>query len=150
MTAIPIPPDGRRFGTKKASLILLLILLFGCPGCTGSTAAPNPALPEMRIDLENGKTVYNGLEQRFYQVEPGQSGLLTISVQAQEGSLSIYVFPTGEPNHYLYRGRDIPSSTFTVGLPDAGEYTVWVEADHFSGSYELVWSIPETEVKEMP
>ena len=135
---------------KRAGFILLLILLFGCTGCKESTAAPNPALPEMRIDLENGKSVYNGLEQRFYQVEPGQSGLLTISVQAQEGSLSIYVFPTGEPNHYHYRGRDIPSSAFTVELPDTGEYTVRVEADHFSGSYELVWSISEAKIKEVP
>ena len=59
---------------KRAGFILLLILLFGCTGCKESTAAPNPALPEMRIDLENGKTVYNGLEQRFYQVDSARSG----------------------------------------------------------------------------
>lgn len=132
---------------KKASLVFLILLFLSTVGCRQTSAAPDPALPEMEVAIENGKTVFHGTEQRAYQVEPGQSGQLAVTIAAQDGSLNIYVFPTGEPNHYLYRGRDIPSSAFTVELPSAGAYMVWVEANHFTGSYELVWSIHETESK---
>ena len=87
-----------------------------------------------------GQAIRNGTEQRLCQVERGQTGELLIQVHTGSGSLSISVFPTENPNHFYYRGREIPTSEFSVILPDAGEYTVWIEAEDFEGSYEFSWS----------
>lgn len=121
---------------RAVALTLALLLALG--GCK----SPGPAKegPGMRIDFENGQAIRNGTEQRLYQVERGQTGELLIQVHTGSGSLSISVFPTENPNHFYYRGREIPTSEFSVILPDAGEYTVWIEAEDFEGSYEFSWS----------
>lgn len=119
----------------------LLVLLLICVLTACGTSGPGPAAaPEMRVSLENGQTVYNGTEQDFYTVKQGQTGELRISVRTESGSLGISVFPSTDPEHFCYRGTEIPTSDFSVTLPEAGDYTVWIEAEHFAGSYEFGWT----------
>ncbi|MGN0298285.1 MAG: hypothetical protein ACI4C1_03725 [Lachnospiraceae bacterium] len=131
----------RKIGTMSRLCFIVLSLLFVLTGCRKPVFVSNTTEPEMQISLENGKKVYNGTEQGFCQVERGQTGELQISVHAESGSLNIYVFPIDDPEHFYYRGRDIPTSDFLVRLSEIGEYKVWVEADRFVGSYEFEWRI---------
>ena len=122
-----------------AGMALLLSVVFLLCGCVASTSPVKPEEPEMHTALRDGQTVYNGTERRFYQVEAGKTGELRIAVRAESGSLNISLFPTEEPERFCYRGRDIPTSAFSVTLQEPGEYTVWIEAEDFAGSYTFEW-----------
>lgn len=124
-----------------AGYIFCIVLALGLllTGCGKSGSAPDTAEPEMNISFENGRMFCDGTEQRFYSVGKNQTGELKISVGTESGSLSISVFPTDDPDHFCYRGVDIPTSDFSVMLPDSGEYEVWIEAKRFAGSYGFEW-----------
>lgn len=130
---------------KFALCILIAALPAMLTGCGSRQDAEKPC---MNISYKNGQSVYTGTEQRFYQLEEGQTGKLTVSVTQESGSLSISVFPTAAPEQYCYRGTDIPSSEFSVTLSEPGEYKVWIEADHFAGSYGFEWTVQESENKD--
>lgn len=120
--------------------LTVLSLVISLAGCEKPASGPAGAGPGMHTSLKNGQTFYSGTEQRFYTLEKGQTGALKISVQAESGNLSISVFPTADPDHFCYRGREIPTSDFSVTLSDAGDYTVWIETDRFAGSYKFDWT----------
>ena len=126
---------------KFALCILIVVLLAILAGCDSGQDAEQPC---MNINAENGHTVYNGTEQRFYRLEEGQSGKLAVSVTRESGSLSISVFPSASPEQRCYRGTDIPTADFMVTLSEPGEYKVWIEADSFAGSYGFEWTVQES------
>ena len=125
----------------KVKMFVVCILIAALAALiTGCGSAQNAETPSMNIDFVNGQTVYSGTEQRFYQVKEGNAGELKITVTRESGNLNISVCPVNDPQHYCYRGTDIPSSDFTVTLPEPGEYKVFVEADKFAGSYIFDWT----------
>ena len=122
---------------KRAACALFAGLLAVFSGCGLTQKAEEPC---MNLEMEDGQVVRTGTEQRFYQVEDGQAGELTVSIERESGSLNIFVFQEGEERRYFYRGTDLPTAGFTVTLSEPGEYKVWVEAARFAGTYELGWN----------
>lgn len=123
---------------------LLLAAALLASGCSRRSDAPSDTEESgfrMEVFVEEGRTVREGKEARSYQVEKGKTGRLQITVEREGGSLNIAVFSPENPEHFYYRGMDIPSSEFSVILSEAGEYKVWIEAEHFIGCYELNWSL---------
>lgn len=108
------------------ALLAALLLLTGCAG-TPKT---------MKSVTKNGVTIYDGAEARQFTVAEGEARELRIAVNRLDGSLSITVVheETGEP---VYRGTDIPASSFTVALDAPGTYRAEISAENFQGSYDV-------------
>ncbi|MGN1095443.1 MAG: hypothetical protein ACI4QR_03545, partial [Eubacteriales bacterium] len=127
---------------KYGSYIALCMASLMMSGCIFSGKTDSPY---MNIEFKNGQMVYNGNEQYFYQVKEGEVGELEIAVERTSGKLDIIVSCDDIPEHYFYRGTDIPTSSFKVVLPEPGEYRLVVEAEDFAGSYGFEWSVRNAE-----
>ncbi|MGN0547526.1 MAG: hypothetical protein ACI4I3_09350 [Acutalibacteraceae bacterium] len=115
-----------------SAFLLAVVLLTFC-SCGKSEK------PEMNVDIKDGQRIYNGTEQRFYQVDEGMEGELEIAVNRNSGTINITVVYLGSSEEFCYQGTDIPTSEFTVSLPYSGEYKVLTQADNFNGSYTYIW-----------
>lgn len=125
----------------KAKILAVCMVIAALTGLiTGCGLKKADETPCMNIDFVNGQTVHSGTEQRFYQVKEGNVGELKITVTRESGSLNISVYPVNDTQNYCYRGTDIPTSDFTVTLSEPGEYTVFIEAEKFVGSYGFDWT----------
>ena len=123
---------------KKLLLFCFAVLLSFAAGCARQQ---NLESPHMDKNLENGQILYDGTEQRFFQVEEGQTGVLTVSITRESGNLNLSVFPESDPEQYNYRGTELPTSDFTVLLEEPGTYHVGIEAERFIGTYACEWSV---------
>jgi len=123
----------------KRAVVFCAVLV--CAAALFSGCALKEKRPKMDISLEDGKTVYDGCEQYFYEVKENQEGTLSVAIRKESGSIDIKVFRTDDRKMIAYQGNDIPTSEFKVTLSDPGEYKVWVEADDFMGSYTFDWSV---------
>ena len=123
---------------KKLLLFCFAVLLSFAAGCARQQ---NLESPHMDKNLENGQILYDGTEQWFFQVEEGQTGVLTVSITRESGNLNLSVFPESDPEQYNYRGTELPTSDFTVLLEEPGTYRVWIEAERFIGTYDCEWSV---------
>ena len=108
-------------------------MLFALSGCGKAEK------PVMNIAIKDGTQIYNGTEQRLYQVEEGTTGELRIKVNRESGTLDISVVSSDGSEQSFYRGKDIPTSDFTVNLIAPGEYKVLIEAKDFAGDYSFLW-----------
>ncbi|MGN0542896.1 MAG: hypothetical protein ACI4JG_05520 [Acutalibacteraceae bacterium] len=115
------------------AVCIFAVILFVLSGCGKSEN------PVMNIAIKDGRQIYNGTEQRFYQVEEGTAGELRIKVDRESGTLDISVVSSDNSQQSFYRGKDIPTSDFTVDLTAPGEYKVLIEAKDFAGDYSFVW-----------
>lgn len=116
---------------------LILILLFICilAGCARGKKTP----ASMNIDTKDGKTIRTGTEVYTYQLEAGQTGILSVRVARESGRLDLDIYPTGGEDEAEYTGRDMDNAAFNVTLKSAGEYTVRFTADQFIGEYGIEW-----------
>lgn len=115
------------------AVCIFAVILFALSGCGKEEN------PVMDISIKDGRQIYNGTEQRFYQVEEGTAGELRIKVNRESGTLDISVVSSDNSQQSFYRGKDIPTSDFTVDLTAPGEYKVLIEAKDFAGDYSFVW-----------
>lgn len=115
------------------AVCIFAVILFALSGCGKEEN------PVMDISIKDGRQIYNGTEQRFYQVEEGTAGELRIKVDRESGTLDISVVSSDNSQKSFYRGKDIPTSDFTVDLTAPGEYKVLIEAKDFAGDYSFVW-----------
>lgn len=92
---------------------------------------------DMNIDIKDGKTVRTGTEIYTYQVEDGQTGILSVHVSEESGRLDLDIYPTGREDEAEYTDRDMDNTSFDVTLKNAGEYTVRFTAGKFIGEYGI-------------
>ena len=121
--------------TNKRIFVVCIfaLMLFALSGCGKAEK------PVMNIAIKDGTQIYNGTEQRLYQVEEGATGELRIKVNRESGTLDISVVSSDGSEQSFYRGKDIPTSDFTVNLTAPGEYKVLIEAKDFAGDYSFLW-----------
>lgn len=134
--------NGRKRGIKwKMAILVGLVLMFAgvMTGCTNNQQAP----VTMNIDIQDGKTIRTGTEIYTYQVEDGQTGILSVCIARESGRLDLDIYPTGGEKKPEYTGRDMDNTSFDVFLKNAGEYTVRFTADQFIGEYGIKWKTKE-------
>jgi len=119
---------------KLICLLCAAVLLLSLTGCRSEDSGN----PEMKAEVTDRGTVYDGQEQRLYQVEEGQSGTLGVKISGSVGRLSLSVTKEGES---FYEGNDLQNCGFSVVLDEPGEYRCLVTAEHFTGEYSLEWSV---------
>lgn len=114
---------------KKLSFIfLILILLLSC-----STEK------EMTVRLEDGLTIYNGVEKREYNISEGKEGELKISSIKGSGKIGLKVASLSDSSYVPYEGSNLPEC-FVVRLEKSGKYEVTISCKNYKGSYNLEFS----------
>lgn len=96
--------------------------------------------PKMNIDFlqrDDGSSymLRDGSEQYCYQVEAGESGEFTVTVEKTEGSLDLRIYSVGNEEEPIYTGTDLPTCVFKVKTDVTGDYRVYFTAHKFVGEY---------------
>lgn len=128
---------------KILAALLTAILLFG--GCGARPADKGEPVMHITMTEDAGggsQMVRNGSEQRFYQVSPGKTGVIFVSVRTESGKLDLQIYQ--DESDPEYRGNDLGTADFQVILDKEGEYTVRVKAEDFVGEYEFRYEEKET------
>ncbi|MGM9681945.1 MAG: hypothetical protein ACI3XR_10640 [Eubacteriales bacterium] len=80
---------------------------------------------------------FDGTKEYSIRVKDGETLAVKVSIVTEGGSLALTIAQNGDQP--AYRGKDLPTTDFTVYLKEAGTYTVTLTADEHSGSYSLDW-----------
>lgn len=119
---------------------LLLAAVLSMAGCTGRTEdSHTDERGSMNIDFGKDGMIRNGTAYETYQVEEGQSGIISVCISRKSGRLDLDVYPAGCKDAPEYTGRDLDSASFDVIVTGPGEYKVCVTAKEFMGDYEISW-----------
>ncbi len=125
---------------KKVHLTLILIILaITLCGCSFSS---NFSFNMTEINSQNGMkasyTRFSGNKKATFEVKSGETKKVNVSVVTDKGELSIKI--TNEDGKTFYQGDEMSTSDFDVILDEEGKYTVNVQADKHSGSYNINWN----------
>lgn len=133
----------RKIRLFAASVILLLfaVCLFGC---VQKGEGPKGTMTVDLVTDRDGSsyTVRNGCEKVSFCVENGKTCGVGLTVKKQSGKLNIRIEEDGSGKQ-IYCGKDLPTSQFTVIAGEAGDYTVYIEAENFVGEYQTVLNYPQ-------
>ena len=114
---------------KKISFIfLILILLLSC-----STEK------EMTVRLEDGLTIYNGIENREYNISEGKEGELKVSSIKESGKIGLKVASLSDSSYVPYEGNNLPEY-FVIRLEKSGKYKVTISCKNYKGTYSVEFS----------
>jgi hypothetical protein len=122
---------------KKIVLsILILLILFGLSGCSGEYtlgSIENNTSTKMSMTYH----YFRGEKEKKLTVDEGEPLVVSVDIKTESGTLDAYII--NEDDEYIYEGHDIPTSSFTVDLAEAGKYRIRVEAAKHKGSYSFTW-----------
>jgi hypothetical protein len=124
---------------KKAILLpLLLIVSLGLVGCSKGMdikigAFENNTSTKMSCSYSK----FDGVDEDKITVEEGETVIVSVAIETKDGSIDAYII--NEKDEYEYEGHDVPTSSFTVTLSEAGTYTMKVDANNHKGSYSFTW-----------
>ena len=133
-------------GAMKRILLICMacLLLTGCTG--GKPAETDGEHGVMNIDLCEDGLCHNGTAFERYLLEAGKRGVLSMRIARKSGRLDMEIYPAGQRDAPLYRGRELDSAEFEVIVTRSGEYRVCITAEDFVGDYEIGWRCaPATE-----
>jgi hypothetical protein len=120
---------------KKLNLIIpaFLILLLLCACTSGSGKVKNAAEVNTHAKMSMLYDEFTGFKETKIQVDEGKTVVVSVNILTDSGSIDAYI-SKGETTEADYEGHDIPTSSFTVTLSEAGRYTIRVDADDHSGA----------------
>ena len=123
---------------KIISLCLLVVAVILITACTNGNKDYSADMNgTMNIDFGENGMIRNGTEYDTYQVEEGQTGVISIRVFKESGRLDIDVYPVDSKDTPNYTGRDLDSASFDVIVEEPGEYRVCLAATEFVGNCEI-------------
>jgi hypothetical protein len=120
-----------------AVLMVLISILGGCTCGSGTVknGVENNTPTKMSMLYEE----FTGYKQTHINVEAGKPVVVVVSIVTEKGSIDAYIARDNDIANSSYQGNDIPTSSFTVTLTEAGKYTVRVDAEKHTGSYSFSW-----------
>gem|GEM_PF-5034565 len=128
----------RLLAALTAGVVCLSCML--CTFCSCKDTNADIDRPSMTVNVEaDGNTVYNGSEQLFYEVLPGQKAVVRIKVTCTGGSIAFFVHERENESAYAYRGTVTESCEFDVIIEEPSQYRIYITADDFHGSYGVNW-----------
>ncbi len=121
---------------KIFALILIVICLGGCASF-GSSAV-------LVMDEDSGDDYwkasyvkFNGYKERYISVSGEGEHTFSVEIVTDSGELGLTI-EDGEGEE-CYTGNELPSTSFTVGVDSPGKYTLRVDADDHTGSFNVKW-----------
>lgn len=124
---------------KKITIILTLVLMIGLlVGCTVSHGTLKNSIENdssHRISATYDK--FDGYKKTTLEVESDEEKTVNVDIETKKGELDLTI--TDEDGNAVYEEEDLETSTFDVTLDKEGKYTIRVDADNHSGSYDINW-----------
>ncbi len=80
---------------------------------------------------------FDGYKERYVTISGEGSHTFTVEIVSNSGALGLTV--EDSEGEEFYTGNDLPSASFTVGVDSPGKYTVRVDADDHTGSFNIKW-----------
>ncbi|MBQ7934163.1 MAG: hypothetical protein IJ327_05195 [Lachnospiraceae bacterium] len=116
---------------KYISLIcvLMCIMVTAC----GKDATFNGSKVKNENNLQMEYTVFNTTEQHEFELEA--ENRVIVDFEGEGGKVSLTIQKDGED--YIYAGNKMQTGSFSVGVPEAGIYTVIVEGENAKGSIHV-------------
>lgn len=113
------------------SLMLVMLLLAGC-GSTAATFSGSRVTNDDQYVLE-----FSILDRSDTQTMTlSQGDQLDVTIDCGSGDIAVTIqMGDQEP---IYRGNQLPSSAFSVGIPKSGEYALTVTGNNAKGKVSIV------------
>ena len=115
---------------KVIYICLFMLLLFSCSKAESVG---------MRVNIEDGVTIYNGCEKREFNISPGKEGELKVSLFKESGKLGLKIVLLDDETYIPYDGSDCPEY-FVVRLEKSGKYEVLISAENYKGTFKMEFS----------
>jgi major membrane immunogen (membrane-anchored lipoprotein) len=130
----------KKYGSLSLFIVCLMVLISMLGGCTCSSGfikngVENNTPTKMSMLYEE----FTGYKQTHINVEAGKPVEVVVSIVTEKGSIDAYIARDNDIANSSYEGNDIPTSSFTVTLAEAGRYTIRVDAEKHTGSYSFSW-----------
>ena len=120
-------------------IVVAILLIIGCiSGCTyGSyifiksyeTSGSN----SWQISYEK----FNGFKQRNIKLSDEDGLTFNVEIETNSGVFGLVIVDSDGTS--IYSGDDLPTSSFSVKADSAGKYTIRVNTDNHSGSFNITW-----------
>ena len=113
---------------------VLILLSWGlCTSCSFPTEK-NITTPSMSMQYDS---CFNGHKSTTLSLKENESIDVEIDIVSKSGKISVSI--VNEDNKSIYKGIDIPTSSFTVTLNEKGNYEITVSAENHKGSFYVFW-----------
>ncbi len=121
---------------KKILILLVLLSILAFTGCTGSVQI-GAIESSTKHEFYGSYYQLNGTKEKKLTVNENEPLEISTDISTKKGSIDVYIYK--DKDDYNYEGHDIKTSSFTVTLSDAGNYTIKVVAKDHRGSYKFKW-----------
>lgn len=115
-------------------LFLAVLLLTGC--VSGSFVTRGCVTKQTSTGISMKYRSFDGCKTFSLRID-GENPEIWVEIRSDSGSFGLTI-EDADGNKY-YSGNELPTSSFTVVLPQSGKYTVTVTARKHSGSFSLDW-----------
>lgn len=119
---------------KTMVAFFLFGLLLLSTACSGGYSVQNPHTVPMMNGMGMRYSKFNGKKSEII-IAPWENAQLNVEVVTESGTLAIAVARDDDRDNPINRWDNIPTSQFTIPLPETGAYYVWVEAKDHKGSF---------------
>ena len=124
---------------KKTILVMVMALgisLFvGCTMGSGKAVKMTENNNSHRMSATYEK--YDGYKKTTLKLKSDEEKTVNVDIETKNGELDLTI--TDEDGNAVYEGDNLETSTFDVTLDKEGEYTIRIDADNHSGSYDINW-----------
>lgn len=124
---------------KIFTVLILVIFAISVCGCTVSSGVSlNMTEKNSSHQMKASYSKYSGYKKTFITVKSGETKKVNVSVVTKKGDISLKI--TNDDGKVFYEGDKMNTSDFIVNLDEAGKYTIKVEAEKHSGSFDINWN----------
>ncbi len=121
---------------KIFATLLIAVCLAGC------TAYGSSAVLIMNEDKGDNHwkadyVKFNGYKERYISISGEGEHTFSVEIVTDSGELGLTI--KDSEGEECYTGNDLQSASFTVGVDSPGKYTVRVDADNHTGSFNVEW-----------
>jgi hypothetical protein len=123
---------------KIIMLTLILLLAIGFSGCSKGFSIQIGAIENnSKKEMSASYMKFDGTKEKEITVDDGETIDIAVDIETEGGAIDVFIY--NEDDEYSYEGRDIPTSSFTVTLSEAGTYTLKVVSNNHKGGYSFKW-----------
>lgn len=124
---------------KKSILILVSIIMIGIfAGCTvGSGTSVKMSEDNNSHRMSATYSKFDGYKKTTVTVQNDEEIQVNVDVVTNKGNIDLKI--THEDGTVAYQGDDMSTTSFNVMLDKNGEYTIRIDTDNHSGSYDINW-----------
>ena len=124
---------------KILTVFILIFFAISVCGCTVSSGVSlNMTEKSSSHQMTASYSKFSGYKKTFITIKSGETKKVNVSVVTKKGDISLKI--TNKDGKVFYQGDKMDTSNFVVKLDEPGKYTIKVEAEKHSGSFDINWN----------